>query len=323
MRRRQFLGAIGAAAAWPVQAVRAQQSGVPVVGFIHFASTSLYGPRIAAFREALSAAGYVDGKTIKLDIRSATNVHDFRQIASELVAAKVSVIVAGGSEAVSAAQQVTQTIPIVMAVSSDPVGTGFVKTLAHPGGNITGLSLLNPEMAGKRLELLREIVTNPSPAMVLWNTADPPAAITFKETEKASRTIGIKLLPAPIQRADEIERAFATSTGAKSLVVLPAPVMAANSALIADQALRRHLPSVSNNPLLPKAGGLMAYGPNFIELFRQAALYVAKILSGANAGDLPVQQATKFELIINLKTAKALGITIPQSILVRADEVIE
>ena len=322
MKRRKFLGVLGGAAAWPAVA-RAQQSAVPVIGFLHFASPSVYGPRIAAFRQALNDAGYVEGKNIVIDFRPATNVHDFQKIASELVAAKIDLIVASGSEAISAAHLATKTIPIVMTSSSDPVGTGFVKTLAHPGGNVTGLSLLNPELAGKRLELLREIVADLSPMMVLWNTEDPPAAITLKETEKASAVIGIKLLPAPIQRADEIKRAFAIHTPAKSLLVLPAPIMGANAALIADQALRRHLPSVSNDPLLPRAGGLMAYGPNFLELYRQSALYVAKILSGSNAGDLPVQQPTKFELVINLKTAKALGLTVPPSLLTRADEVIE
>ena len=322
MRRRTFITLLGGAGAWPLS-VRAQQPRMPVVGFMHFASPSVYGPRTAAFRETLSAAGYVEGKNVIIDFRPATNVHDFQQIASQFVAANVSLIVASGSEAVTAAQQVTQTIPIVMTSSSDPVGTGFVKTLAHPGGNITGFSLLNPELAGKRLELLREIVADPSPVMVLWNTADPPAAITFGETESASVALGIKLLSAPIQRADEIERAFVTHSNAKSLVVLPAPVMGANAALIADQALRRRLPSVSNDPLLPRAGALLAYGPNFIELFRQSAFYVAKILAGANPGDLPVQQPTKFELVINLKTAKALGLTIPPTLLALADEAIE
>jgi putative ABC transport system substrate-binding protein len=322
LKRREFIALAGGAVAWPLVA-RAQQSPIPVVGFLHFTSPSVYGPRIAAFREALSAAGYVEGKNLIIDFRSATNVHDFQQIASQLVASKVSLIVASGSEAISAARQATQTIPIVMTGASDPLGTGFVKSLARPGGNITGFSLLNPELAGKRLELLREIVADPSPAMVLWNSADPPAAIAFRETERASVTLGIEILSAPIHRADEIERAFATNTEAKSLVILPAPIMGANAALIADQALRRRLPLVSNDRLLPRAGGLLAYGPNFIELFRQSAVYVAKILSGANPGDLPVQQPTKFELVINLKTAKALGLTVPPMLLARADEVIE
>jgi putative ABC transport system substrate-binding protein len=322
VKRREFITLIGGAAAWPL-AARAQQSPIPVVGFLHFASPSVYGPRIAAFREALSSAGYVEGKNVIIDFRPATNVHDFQQIALQLVASNVSLIVAAGSEAVSAARQATQTIPIVMNGARDPLGTGFVKSLARPGGNITGFSLLNPELAGKRLELLREIVADPSPSMILWNSADPPAAIAFRETERASVALGIRILTAPIQHAGEIERAFATNTEAKSLVVLPAPIMGANAALIADQALRRRLPLVSNDPLLPRAGGLMAYGPNFIELSRQSAVYVARILSGANPGDLPVQQPTKFELVINLKTAHALGFTVPPTLLAFADEVIE
>jgi len=312
----------GAAASWPI-VVSAQQSSVPIIGFLHFASPAVYAPRIAAFREGLNEAGYVEGKNVTIDFRPATNVHDFQKIALEFAAAKVSLIVASGSEAVGAAQRATKTIPIVMTGSSDPVGTGFVKTLARPGGNITGLSLLNPELAGKRLELLKEIMPDPSPIMVLWNSADPPAAISFRETEAASVAFGFKLLAAPVQSADQIESVLTSHPTAKSLVVLPAPVMGASAALIAGSTLRRRLPSIANDAAHPHAGGLMAYGANFNELYRQSALYVAKILSGAKTADLPVQQPTKFELVINLKTARALGITVPPTLLARADEVIE
>jgi len=319
VKRREFITFVGGVAAWPV-AAHAQQA-MPVIGFFHFASPAA-GPRIAAFRDGLRDAGYVEGKNVIIDFRTATNADQFQQVANQLVAAKVDLIVAGGSEAVSAAQRATQTIPIVM-TTSDPLGTGFVKSLARPGGNITGLSMLNPELAGKRLELLGEMVSEVSPAMVLWSTQDPPAAISFTETEKAAKSVGVQILSMPIQRPDEIENAFANAPYAKTLIVLPAPVMGANAAGIADQALKRRLPSISNDPAITRAGGLLSYGPSFIELYRQSALYVAKILAGAKAADLPVQQPTKFELAINLATAKVLRLTVPPTLLARADEVIE
>jgi putative ABC transport system substrate-binding protein len=320
MRRREFITLVGSAAAWPVVA-RAQQA-MPVIGFLHFASSAA-SPRIAAFREGLRDAGYVDGKNVIVDFRTATNADQFQQVANQLVAAKVDLIVASGSEAVSAAQRATQTIPIVMTTTSDPLGTGFVKSLARPGGNITGLSMLNPELAGKRLELLREMVSEVSPVMVLWSTTDPPAAISFRETEKAAKSVAVEVVSMPIQRPDEIEVAFAKAPNVNTLIVLPAPVMGANAARIADHALKKRLPSISNDPIITRAGGLLSYGPSFVELYRQSALYVAKILAGAKAADLPVQQPTKFELAINLTTAKALGLDVPPTLLARADEVIE
>jgi putative ABC transport system substrate-binding protein len=293
-----------------------------VIGFFHFDSPAA-GPRIAAFRKGLRDAGYVEGKNVIIDFRTATNADQFQQVANQLVAAKVDLIVASGSEAVSAAKRATQTIPIVMTTTSDPLGTGFVKSLARPGGNITGLSMLNPELAGKRLELLGEVVSKVSPAMVLWSTTDPPAAISFRETEKAAKSLGVEIVSMPIQRPEQIEDAFAKAPNAKTLIVLPAPAMGANAARIADRALKRRLPSISNDPIITRAGGLLSYGPSFVELYRQSALYVAKILAGAKAADLPVQQPTKFELAINLATAKVLGLTIPPTLLARADEVIE
>jgi putative ABC transport system substrate-binding protein len=320
MKRRDFIVVVGSVAVWP--AVARPQQAMPVIGFFHF-DTPAAGPRIAAFREGLRDAGYVDGKNVIIDFRTATNPDQFQQIANQLVAAKVDLIVAAGSEAVSAAQRATQTIPIVMTTASDPLGTGFVKSLARPGGNITGLSMLNPELAGKRLELLGEMVSDVSPAMVLWSTKDPPAEISFNETEKAAKSVGVQIVSTPIQRPDQIESAFTKAPNAKTLIVLPAPVMGANAVLIAGHALKRRLPSISNDPIITRAGGLLSYGPSFVELYRQSALYVAKILAGAKAADLPVQQPTKFELAINLATAKVLGLTIPSMLLARADEVIE
>src|SRR5439155_2527219 len=217
-----------------------------------------------------------------------------------------------------------RSIPNVMG-ASDPVTTGFVASLAQPGGNITGLSLFSPELSGKRLELLKEIVAGVSRIAVLWDPDDPPAVLSMKETETAAQALGLTIHAVEARRADDFDAAFAAATQVRSqaLVVLPAAIMIIYSARIAQLALWGRLPAIHVSSDFPKLGGLMSYGPHFDALYRRAAVYVDKILKGAKPADLPVEQPTKFELVLNLKTAKALGLDVPPTLLARADEVIE
>ena len=281
--------------------------------------------RLENIRQGLRDLAYVEGRDFIIEYRAIDQPDRLLALAAELVALKVDVLVASGTQAVRAAQQSTQAIPIVMTGSSDPVGSGFMTSLARPDGNITGISLITPELSGKRIELLMEVVAGLSRVAVLWNPDDPPAVQALKETEVATRASGIVLQLAEIRRPADFDGAFASiaATRPGALVVLSAPVMSFNAARISEFALKNALPGVYIFREFTDAGGLMSYGPNFDDLGRRAATYVDRILKGAKPADLPVQQPSKFELVINLKTAKALGLTIPQSILARADEVIE
>jgi putative tryptophan/tyrosine transport system substrate-binding protein len=238
----------------------------------------------------------------------------------------VDVIVAAGDIAIAAAKQQTRTIPIVMAVSTDPLGTGLVASLARPGGNVSGLSMSSPELSGKRLELLKEVVSRLSRVAFLWNPEVRGAVLDYNQTEGAARTLGLQLQSVEAARAEDLDRAFSaiTEQRAQALIVAsPNPVTFTNRGRIASFAQRNRLPSMHANRDYVDAGGLMSYGPSAADLYRRAATYVDKILKGAKPADLPVEQATKFGLVINLKTAKALGLTIPQSVLLRADEIIQ
>jgi putative ABC transport system substrate-binding protein len=274
---------------------------------------------------ALHDAAYDGGDKLTVEFRSIDEPEMLARFAAELVALKVDVIVASGTQAVRAAQQATQSIPIVMTGSSDPVGSGLVASLARPGGNTTGMSLFNPELSGKRLELLKEIVGEIPRVAVLWNPDDPPAGTALKETEIAARALGIAIQPFEIRRADDFDAAFAAALKdqPKAVVVLSAPVMSTNSRRIAAWALQNRLPAIFWPRDFPAAGGLMSYGPDFDSLVRRSVVFVDKILKGAKPADLPIEQPTKFDLVINLTTAKALGLTVPQTLLLRADEVIE
>jgi putative tryptophan/tyrosine transport system substrate-binding protein len=325
MQRREFITLLGGAAvAWPL-AVRAQQP-MPVIGILYKAGQRpLLPPQIAAFREGLRDAGYVEGQNIIIEYRAAERPDQLPNLAAEVVRLQVQVIVAAGSEAVRAAQDATKHIPIVMTSSSDPVGSGFVASLARPGGNITGMSVASPDLAGKRLELLREIVGEIPVIAVLWNPDDPPAVQSLKETEIAARRLGITVQTVEVRAPTDFDSALASAMTArpKALNVLTAPIMTNYASRIAEFALKNGLPAISYTEQFPKAGGLMSYGPNIPDSYRRAAVYVAKILKGAKPADLPVQQPVKFELVINLKTAKALGLAVPPTLLFRADEVIE
>jgi putative tryptophan/tyrosine transport system substrate-binding protein len=319
MRRREFITLLGGAAAWPV-AVRAQQPGpMRRIGVLVIPS------REDAIRQGLRDLGYVEGRNVLIEYRPADPPERLPDFAAELVALKVDVIVAGGSQAVLAAQPATKTIPIVMAGASDPIGTGFVASLARPGGNITGQSLLSSDLSGKRLELLKEVVAGLSVVAVLWNPDDPPAALSLRESRIAADLLGIKVESAMVRAPDEFDGAFASVAKAhpQALIALPAPLMNIHAGRIAELARRERLPSIALNSEFPQAGGLMSYGPDIADLYRRSAAYVDKILKGAKPADLPVEQPTKFDLIINLKTAKALGLTAPPTLLARADEVIE
>jgi putative tryptophan/tyrosine transport system substrate-binding protein len=322
MRRRDFITLIGGAAAWPI-AARAQQA-IRVIGYLYQTSPEPDNSNIDAFRQGLREAGYVEGRNIIIESKSANRADQLPGLAVDLVNLKVAVIVARGSQAVRAAQQATRTIPIVM-TSSDPVGAGFVGSLARPGGNTTGLSLLSAELSGKRLQLLKEIVSGIALVAVLLDPDDPPALTALKETEAAAGPLGLKIEKVAVRRPEDFEGAFAVAAQLRpdALVILSAPIMSNYSERIGEFALKSKLPAIDVQRKFPEGGGLMSYGPSFSDQSRRVAVYVDKILKGAKPADLPVEQPTKLELVINLKTAKKLGLSIPPNLLAIADEVIE
>ena len=298
------------------------------IGYLSSSSPSAVSHNIDAFRQGLRDLGYVEGRNIVIEYRWAEGKYDrLPNLAADLVSLKVDVIVAGGTSAGPAAQQATKTIPIVLAVSSDPVGTGLVAGLARPGGNITGLSIQQVELSAKSLELLKEAVPKVSRAAVLWNPdpASPAGAPQMRETEAAARTLGVKLQSLEVRSPDDLEGAFqAAARGrAGALLALGDPMLFIHRTRIVGLAAKNRLPAMYFAREFVGAGGLMSYGTNLADIYRRAATYVDKILKGAKPADLPVEQPMRFELVINMKTAKALGITFPPSILIRADQVIE
>jgi putative ABC transport system substrate-binding protein len=335
MRRRDFIAMIGSAAtasiAGPVPLGAPQAGNVPRIGFL--VTNSLDSPEtrrvIDAFRQGLRERGYVEGENIVIEYRGANGEYNrLPGLASELVGLKVDIIVAPSTPAVRAAQQATTTIPIVASALQDPVADGLVASLARPGGNITGLSSLSPELVPKRMELLKEALPNVSRVAVLWDPeafSDRPTKDLLRETEAAAQGLGVTLRLVSARGPDELDRAFSaiTTERADALLVGGGPMLFAQRRRIVELAAKRRLPTVFSAREFVELGGLMSYGPSSDDLFRRSATFVDKILKGAPPGDLPVEQPTKFELVVNLKTAKALGLTIPQSILYRADEVIE
>jgi len=322
LKRRDFIMLLGgAAAAWPLAARAQQPKSVSRVGILTQASA----PIEEAFRQGLRDFGYVEGQNVVVEYRSFAGKTDrLAELAAELIAAKVDVIFAAGSEATSAARQKTTTIPIVMA-STNPVGLGFVASLAKPGGNVTGLSLLGPEVSGKRLQLLKEMIPGVAKIAVLWNPNDPGAAFSLRETQAAAETLSVKLQILQAHDVDAFDSAFraAIKEGSEAAVLLPAPLMSRNAARIADLAMSRRLPTLFFSEEAVKSGGLISYGANLVAIYRRAAYFVDRILKGAHPADLPVEQPTKFELAINLQTARALGLDVPPTLLALADEVIE
>ena len=308
----------------PVAADAQPPKKIPRIGILSLAGGGV--PRTEAFRQGLRELGYVEGRNIAFEMKLAERREDrLPQLATELARSNVDVIVAEGTLATRAAMQATQTIPIVMAFTADPVGAGLVAALARPGGNVTGLSSLAGELSGKRLELVKETVPGLSRVAVLFNPATPAAEAQLKEMELAAQTLSVKLQALEVRDFKEIERAFsaAMSKQAGAFTVLADPLIAGHRTRIVQLAGKHRRPGMYYAREWAEAGGLMAYGVNYSELFHRAATYVDKILKGAKPADLPVEHPTRFELIINLKTAKALGLTLPQSLLIRADQVIQ
>ncbi len=304
-----------------------QATKLAKIGLLSVTTPAVVAPNIEAFRQALRELGHVEGTTFVLEVRYGEGrVERLSELAHELVGLKVGVIVATSDVVIAALKRETQTIPIVMVISTDPVGTGFAASLARPGRNVTGLSNISPELSGKRLELLRQTVPGLSRVAALWNPDVRGAVFDYKETEGAARLMGLELQSVEVSRAEDLDRAFSAVTKQRAqALVLPGvnPVGFMNRGKIATFALRSRLPAMYPTKEYVDAGGLMSYGPSLPDLFRHAATYVDKILKGAKPADLPVEQPRKFELVINLKTAKAIGLTIPQSLLGRADQIIE
>jgi len=314
-----------AAAGPPADAQQAPKTAK--IGILSATTPAALAPSVEAFKQGLRELGWVEGKSFVLEVRYGEGkVERLSELARELVALKMHVIVTPADLSIAAIKRETQTIPIVMALSSDPVGAGFVASLARPGGNITGLSNISPELSGKRVELLREAVPGLSRLALLWNPEVRGAVLDYKEAASAARSLRVEVQSVEMSRAEDLDRAFSTITSWRAqALMLPGinPVGFANRAQIVSFAQRNRLPSMFPTKEYVDSGGLMSYGPSLVDLFRRAAGYVDKILKGAKPADLPVQQPTKFELVINLKTAKALGLTLPQSLLRRADEVIQ
>jgi putative ABC transport system substrate-binding protein len=303
----------------------AQQAGkVPRVGYLEAGFLSAHP--LEAFKHGLHENGYAEGQNLTIEYRAAEGKPErLAELAAELVRLKVDVIFAVSPPAIRAAKNATRTISIVFAGAGDPVASGFVDSLARPGGNVTGLTLLGPELTGKRLELLKEAVPGVARMAVLWNPAEPTAGAMRKEVEGAARTLGLQLQFLGVRVPAEFESAFSTMAKERvgAFIVLPDAMLHSHKRRIVDLAAKSRLQAIYYAKDYAEAGGLMSYGASFPDLFRRAATYVDKILKGAKPADLPIEQPTKFELVINLKTAKALGLTIPQSLLLRADEVIQ
>jgi putative ABC transport system substrate-binding protein len=305
----------------------AQQSGkIPKIGLLVSGSAASDSARIEGLRQGLRELGYVEGKNIAIEYRFAEgNIERLPDLASELVRLKVDVILAGGTPGPLAAKQHTTTIPIVMTHVGDPVARGLVASLARPGGNITGLSSASPDLSGKRLELLKEIAPKLTRMGIVWEPTDKGSAANFKETEAAAMSLEIQLQSFEVRRPEDIDGAFkaATAERTQALVALQSAVIVTHRGRIVELATKNRLPTMFAEAVHVESGGLMSYGPNFPDLFRRAATYVDKILKGTKPADLPVERPMKFELVINLKTAKQIGLTIPQSMLYRADKVIK
>jgi putative ABC transport system substrate-binding protein len=301
---------------------------VPRVGYLSPGSSADPARlrRFEVFRQGLRELGYVEGQNLALESRWAEDTYErYPALAADLVRVQVDVIVAVGGAAAQAAQQATRTIPIVMSAVIDPVGSGLVPSLAHPGGNVTGLSMMAPDLVGKQLEMLKELVPGVSQVALLWNPANPGSAPQVREAEAAARAVGVRLHTLEARVPQEIDSAFAALTReqAGALVVLADAIFINQRRQIVALVAARRLPAVYGAREFAEAGGLLVYNANPLDLHRRAAVYVEKILKGAKPADLPVEQPIKFELVINLKTAQALGITIPPMLLFQADEVIK
>ena len=326
MRRREFIGFVGSVLASPIAARAQQPAKVARVGYLGFGTPAAAATRIEALRAGLNGLGYVEGKNIAIEFRWAKNADELRGFADQLVAQNVDIIFVTSSTETGPARQATRTIPIVFATHADPVGTGHVASLARPGGNITGLSVLLSELTGKALEILKEVVPEAKRFGALSSPTAPSHVPTIRAAEAAAEQLGVTLHTVLVSAAEEFEEAFAKMAQADVqavFVAAQAVTTRLRPELLAQLALKYRLPSMFGTRDNVAAGGLMCYAPDLVDLHRRAATYIDKILKGSKPADLPVEQASQYQLIINLKTAKALGITIPPALLARADEVIE
>jgi putative ABC transport system substrate-binding protein len=323
--RREFITLLAGAAVAPLDARAREPANPPIVGFLGSGTPSVQSRWTAAFVQRLHELGWTDGRNVVIEYRWAEGRSErFAEIAAEFVKLKVDLILAHNTPPVLAAKQATSTIPIVFATASDPVGTGVVTSLARPGGNVTGLSSQGPDTAGKRIELLREVVPNLRRLAILANAGNPYVRLAVSEGQDAIRHFGLESATFDIRRADDIVPAFERLQGrVDALYVAPDPLLFGNRNRINDLALAMRLPTMHTVREYVEAGGLMSYGPSWEDMWRRAAHYVDKILRGAKPADLPVEQPTKFEFIVNLRIAKALGLAFPPTVLARADEVIE
>jgi putative ABC transport system substrate-binding protein len=328
LRRRDFitlLGVLGVAAAWPLGVSAQQPAKLPIIGYLGPSTRSVDVHRLGALVQRLRELGWIEGRTIVIDYRWAEGRNEhLAEVTAEFVRLKVDVIVTAGTAAVVTAKQATSVIPIVFAVAGDPVGTGLVASLARPGGNVTGLSNQSADLAGKRLELLREVVPSLRRLAILANAGSPIGVLEMREAQAAARTLGFEVATLEIRGAQDIAPAFDALKGrAEALYVASDPLVTTNRIRINTLALGARLPTMHGQGDNVEAGGLMSYGANYPDLHRRAADYVDKILRGAKPTDIPVEQPTKFDFLINLTTARALGLEVPPTLLARADEVIE
>jgi putative tryptophan/tyrosine transport system substrate-binding protein len=325
MRRRDLLSLLGGAAvSRPLGA--AAQSAMPVIGFLGNSTAALEARLVQSFRDGLRDLGYEEGRNIRIEYRWAEGRYErLPPLIAELIAAKVGVIVTAGTPASLAVKQATTSIPLVMLAVGDPVGTGLAASIARPGGSATGLTSMTPELEGKRLQLIKETVPTVSRVAVLWNPANAYQIGDEKEVRAAAAVLGIPVLPLAVRTAEELDAAFAAilTERADAVLVLADRVFLHNRERIVGFLVEHRLPAMNAYRELVEAGGLMSFGPSYALMHRQAATYVDKILRGAKPADLPVEQPAKFEFVLNLKAAAALGLALPSSILARADEVIE
>jgi putative tryptophan/tyrosine transport system substrate-binding protein len=326
IRRRDFITLLaGAVAAWPLAARAQQPQKVPTIGFLGSLSQSAQSTWTAAFVQRMREHGWIEGRTVAIEYRWAEGRRErFAEIAAEFVRLNVDVIVTAGTDAVIAAKKATSVIPIVFGTAGDPVANGLVASLARPSANVTGLSNQSAEIAGKRIDLLREVVPSLRRLAIMANVASSIGMLEMREVEAAAHTLGLDVATLEIRRAEDIAPAIeALKGGADALYVVTEPLANTNRIQINSLALSARLPTLHGQKPYVEAGGLISYGANIPDLFRRAADLVDKVLRGTKPGDIPVEQPTKFDLVINLTTAKALGLTIPESFLLRADEVIE
>jgi putative tryptophan/tyrosine transport system substrate-binding protein len=323
MRRREFIGLVGGAAGWPLAARAQQPARLPTIGLLGASTAVAWDHLVAAFQGRLQELGWIEGRTVVIERRWAEGrTERYAEIAAEFVRLKVDIIVTSGS-AVPQVKQATSTIPIVFAVAADPLGSDLVASLARPGGNVTGLSLQSNDLAAKRLEILRDIIPGLRRLAVFANAGYAASALELRDIQAIARKLGIDVDPLEVRRAEDIDQVLATiKPGTQALYVCIDSLVNANSRRINGTALKLRLPTIVSAREFV-SDGLLSYGPSYPDLFRRAADYVDKILRGAKPADIPVEQPTKFELVINLKTAKTLGLTVPPSLIARADEVIE